>query len=344
MSEDVVQVVFSKGVLFDITIGRWSALHQMKTQDLLLESLDRKVIYPGHKKLLPEEASYPLINLEGKIRSFVRKKSMPFPVSGAVFVNFKALPDMLKGLAALRTEYEARAHDLYENFDAMRDKQILVLDEEARKIAVQNGLYNSMEAVADREILKNWLKGQHAKHISLYPDRETLLQKYYINWRMFRVNPLDETAATVLEKESAEMIAQQQEQLQNDLKLWIKEKAKEMHQKLGEAAHQASQLLEANGKLNPKNLKPLFNAFEEFASVDFAGSSFSQAVADIKKKYGVTNAEEIDFKSVADSVNKNTAEFSQLLTTMSGLAIEEVAAQAGTTALTNSSFKRVVEL
>jgi hypothetical protein len=345
MNEDVVQVVFSKGVLFDITIGRWSALHQMQTKDLLLETLNRKVIYPGHKKLLPEEASYPLVNLEGKIRTFVRKKSMPFPVSGAVFVNFKTLPDMLKGLSSLKKEYEARALDLYNNFEEMRDKQIQVLDEESRKVAVKNGLYEALTPKADKEILQKWLKDQHEKHVSLYPDRENLLKKYYINWRMFRVNPLDETAATLMTNESAAMISEQQEQLQNDLKLWIKEKAKEMHQKLGEAAHQACQLLAENGKLNPKNLKPLFSAFEEFSAVDFADSSFSQAVADIKKKYAVVGAKgEVDFQEVADSVNKNASEFSQLLATMSTLAIEEVAAQAGSTALANSSFKRVVEL
>ena len=95
---DIINVVFKKGVLFDITIGRWSALHQMKTDDLLLAKLNRRIIYPGHKKLLPDDAAQPIVALEGKIRTWVRKKSMNFPISGAVFVNFKALPGMLKAL------------------------------------------------------------------------------------------------------------------------------------------------------------------------------------------------------------------------------------------------------
>ena len=342
MSE-ILQVVFKKGVLFDITIGRWSALHQMKTKDLLLEKLNRKVIYPGHKKLLPEEASYPLVHMEGKIRTFVRKKSMDFPISGAVFVNLKALPGMLKGLKTLRDEYMAAAQGLYTSYEQMKVKQIQVLDDEARKIAVQNGLYEQTTPVPERDVLKQWLKDQHTTHVSLYPDREKLLEKYYVTWHMFQVNPVGEAAATAMMDEDAEFMAHQQQKLQEDLETWVKAKAVEMHQKLGEAAKQAQQLLAENGKLNPKNLKPLFSAFEEFEAIDFAGSAFAKSVSDIKTKF-LVEEHGVDFDDVAKAVNSSTEEFSNLISTIADLAVEDVAKKAGAAALANSEFKRVVEV
>jgi hypothetical protein len=345
MSE-ILNVVFKKGVLFDITIGRWSALHQMGTNDLLLKKLNRKIIYPGHKKLLPEEASYPLIHLEGKIRTFVRKRSMDFPVSGAVFVNFKTLPAMLKGLKQLRAEFEVKAQELYDTWEEVKEKQIKALDEESYKIAVQNGLHEPYTPPSDKEILQDWLKAQHLQHLSLYPDKDALLKKYYVSWSMFKVNPLEKNAAESISEEDAAFITQQQEQLKASMEKWVKDKAAEMHKKLGEAALQAKSMLADNGKLNPKNLKPLFNAFEEFAAIDFAGSSFEAVIDDIKNKYGsvISKDGEMDYKAVAENVNGSTDEFDSLLSTLADLAVEDVAKQAGATSLANSDFKRVVEI
>jgi hypothetical protein len=342
---DILKVVFGKGVLFDINVSRWSALHQMKTNDLLLEKLNRKIIYPGHKKLLPEDHAYPLVHIEGKIRTFVRKNSMDFPISGAVFVNFKALPKMLAGLKKLKEEFETEAKKLHEQFPVIKTKQIEMLDNEALKIAVQNGLYETSTPQTDRDILKKWLKEQHAQHLDLYPKQEDLLAKYSVSWTMFKINPLDSGEASFLPEADAETIVTHQKKLQDDMEKWVKDKATEMHKLLGEAAAQAQQLLAENGKLNPKNLKPLFSAFEQFKAVDFAGSSFEKAITDIEKQYIKMSASgDTDFKSVAESVNSNTDQFSALLQSVSALALDEVAQQAGAVALANSEFKRVVEV
>lgn len=339
---DIVQIVFKKGVLFDICVSRWNALHQMKTGDLLLEKLNRKVIYPGHKKLLPEEESYPLVHMEGKIRTFVAKRSMPFPIAGVVFVNFQTLPDMLKGLKELKSEYLSAAEKLFINFEEIKKKQVQILDEEARKVAVQNGLYEQATPLDQREILKKWLAAQHDQHLSLYPPKDKLLEKFDVTWRMFKVNPLGDADAQLLGDEDAEVIVQQQAQLKEDLENWVKAKAVEMHKKLGQAAAQAQKLLADNGKLNPKNLKPLFAAFEEFQAVDFAGSSFQKAIQEVKTKY-LPKTHGIDFSDVAAAVNESSAEFDSFLSAFSSLAVEEMAEKAGAAALASSEFKRVVE-
>lgn len=342
---DVVQVVFKKGVLFDITVGRWSAKHQISTEDLLLEKINKKVIKAGSKELLPEEYAYPLIHIEGKIRTFVKMKSMPFPISGAVFVSFKALPKVLTGLKKLKTEYEGAAQHLFDHYETVKEKQIVVLDDEVRKIAVQAGMYEPTTSPMDREVLKQWLKTQHKNHVELFPKKEELLQKYYVRWSMFRVNALEDTAATMLTDVEADFFAQQQAELKSKMTAWVKEKAASMHKKLGEAAANAQQQLAANGKLNPKNLKPLFDAFEEFSYVDFAGSSFQKVIDDVSKKYlAMDQKGDIDFKTVANQVNGSADEFSNLLATIGELAMDQVAEKAGLAALDGSEFKRIVEV
>ena len=103
---------------------------------------------------------------------------------------------------------------------------------------------------------------------------------------MFKVNPLE--GSSEISGIEAEDLAQQQEIFQKDMANWVKEQSTKMHQILGEAALRAKELLEKQGKLNPKNLKPLFDAFEAFKAVDFAGSGFQKAVSDIEKNYLMT--------------------------------------------------------
>ena len=82
---------------------------------------------------------------------------------------------------------------------------------------------------------------------------------------MFKVS-----SANSLNGISAEDALEASQKLQQDLQGWIHETAILMHKTLGEAAAHAKDLLEKQGKLNPKNLKPLFDAFEVFKSIDFA--------------------------------------------------------------------------
>lgn len=334
---DIIEIVFKKGVLVDLNVSRWSALHQMKTGDLLLEKLNRKVIYPGHKKLLPEDESYPLQHQEGLIRTFVAAKSMPAPIAGVVFVNYKVLSELLKGLKKLRTEYLALAKSLYNRYEDVKKAQIITLDDESLKIAEQNGLHGP--DLAERAVLKTWLEQQHAQHLSLYPDKDVLLAKFDVSWRLFKVNPLGDADAKLLGEEEAEIVMQQQAQLKKDMEEWVKLQAIAMHKKLGQAAAQAQKMLADNGKLNPKNLKPLFKAFEEFAAVSFADSKHLKEIENIKKQFQGSTIQD-----VAVEINKSTEEFGKLLESISDLAIDSVAKSAGATVLASSEFKRIVEV
>lgn len=351
---NLVQVLFKKGVLFDLDIGRWQAIARMDEQDLLLKKVNRSAMYLGHKKLLPPWASEKMVNLEGKMRGYLELHSAPFPIAGAVFVQYKTLPQVLKRLNELKAEFGAAADDLVANYESYKNYQLQTLDREAENIASQH--YRGLEEKSkekqgwtdelskDYEELMAWLNNQKVRNRELYPGKEALRSRYYVSWRMFKVDPV---GAAEMDEVGTEEVIAAQKQLQADLEAWVKEQAKEMHLALGKAAARAKELLEKQGKLHPKNLKPLFDAFELFGSVDIAGSSFQTQVGELKKQFlafqsGSTGVP--DYELSAAAVNNGKEDFAGLLDTVAKLAVEETAQKAGLDAVTGSEFKRVLEL
>lgn len=341
MSE-LINVIFKKGVLFDINIGKWSAQHKMTPEDLLMDKVNDEAMHLGFKRLMPKKAVYPIVHLEGQIRSHVEKVSVPFPIAGAVFVNYKTLKYLIKRLKKYQDEFKEAADELVSHYEEYKETQLKLLDDEAEKIA--NSRRKNPNDPNERHRLSEWLKAQKALNRSLYPRKEDLPGKFYVSWRMFKVNPL-EGSGTEMTDVDAEDLAMQQEVFQKDMEKWAKEQAAKVHQVLGEAAQRAKDMLEKQGKLNPKNLKPFFDALETFKSVDFSGSHFQKAVEDIEKKYLMAGADGVvNYSAIADSVNSNKDAFTQLLHSIGKLAAEDVAKNAAFEALANSDFKRVIDL
>jgi hypothetical protein len=339
---ELVNVIFQKGVLFDINIGKWAAQHRMTPQDLMMDKVNSEAMHIGFKRLMPSQAMKPIIHLEGQIRGFVDKMSMPFPISGAVFVNYKILKPLINGLKKYAEEYQVAATELYNKFEDYKAAQLKVLDAEAEKIA--NSRRKDPSDLQETVKLQEWVKAQRALNRSLYPAREDLPLKFYVTWRMFKVNPLD--GGSEISGVEAEDMAAQQELFQKEMQKWVKEQTAKIHKTLGEAAARAKDLLEKQGKLNPKNLKPLFDAFAEFKAVDFAGSGFQQAVVDIESKYLMTASDgSTNFVAIANKINEgDTDSFAGLLETLGNLAVDAVSENAAHDTLGNSDFKRLLDL
>ena len=133
--------------------------------------------------------------------------------------------------------------------------------------------------------------------------------------------------------------------IKKEMANWVKSLGKQLHQQIGAAAKNAIELLEKQGKLHPKNLKPLFDAFEKFKSVDFAGSGWSIIINKLEKEYLVLDAgeDEADFKSMVDKVNDTQEAFTEMLEEIAGLATESAAEYAAHASLEKTELKRVLE-
>src|SRR3954470_15466609 len=125
MSEEEVEltdILFDKGTLMDLYIGRWAALKKLQPKDMLLETslIDRDAYYLGHKKLLPKKATETLVQLEGKARTALADKSIEFPVGGGRFVYYKALPELLKTLKTLKEKWDVEVLQLVQEYPQLR--------------------------------------------------------------------------------------------------------------------------------------------------------------------------------------------------------------------------------
>lgn len=346
---ELTAALFQRGALMNLHVGRWTAIKKMSPNDMLMGEVDLNTIYLGHKKLLPKKATEKLVEIEGKARTALASKSLEFPLAGARFVTYGTLPGVVDRLRQLRIEWDREVNELVSQYPELREKQLVLLENQAQKFIAEElrkfsavstpGAYKTRE-----EELQEWLVKQRASNLSFYPrDVEELRKKFSFGWRMFQVSSLDG-----VDNLDVEEVRRAQEQLKADLQGWVRTAASAMHQALGEAAANAKNMLEKNGKLTPRNLQPLFNAFENFLMVDFTGqSTFRQTIDTIKSRFLMRNPDgSYNLPLMAENMGseQSRAEFGNLLSTMSDLALEETADKAGIRSLNSTEFGRLVEL
>jgi hypothetical protein len=338
---DISQTLFSAGVLVEVNIGFWLANRKLRANDLLMEeTLDSGVIYPGHKKLVPHESLHDIQNITGKARAVLDARSSPFPISGARFVSNHALYETLSTLAGLQSQFLAKVEEFIETYPALKEKQLAQLDAQAERIASEE-LRKAPEASRHNEWfrLKEWIDGQKQLNRSLYPTVEELRKKFYFRWRTFKISPMQGDEYAAINKE-----------IDKDLVAWTKSTVAQIHKQLGERALATKEILEKSGKLNPRNLRPLLDAFLEFVSLDFTGSSkFRQVILDARERFFKKGPSgEIDYELTADMLNGNDsakAELAQLLSKLGGLSSQPVAEKVGNDTLSASdAFRRLVSL
>lgn len=342
MADLYEEVLFKQGILFDLDIGRWMAIRKLDKSDLLLANVDPNALHLGHKKLIPKDAIAKLSAIIGAARGALNSCSSDFPIAGARFVRFPVIPELLNTLKTLHKQFTEEVSLLLKAYPVLREEQLKVLNAQAESLA--NDRISKLTTPSDQALIRMWRDDQFKKNSESFPHPDDLKDKFRFEWRMFKVSAADSVNGI-----SAEDALAAGEKLQGDLQEWIHETAVLMHKTLGEAAKHAKELLEKQGKLNPKNLKPLFDAFEAFKAIDFTGSDVQKKLADIKEKFAYSKSEgKIDFEVSAEMLNSNDdakKNLKDLLDTLGDLAVDKVAREAGEKALLNlEGFKRKLDL
>jgi len=299
--------------------------------------VNNDALYLGHKKLLPKVATEKLVELEGRARQTLAHRSIDFPIAGARFVSYASVPALMDALTELRTEWEAQVDQLVTDYPALRAQQLTQLEIQAVALANEK-LKNDPTKV---EEMKAWLAAQLAANRTFYPQVEELKGKFSFSWRMFRISNLDG-----INELDPQEVQRAQERLRNDLREWIGSATAQIHQTLGEAAKNAKDILERNGKLTPRNIKPLFDAFESFLAVDFTGkSTFRESIETLKKGFLRQNPDgTYDLPEMAETLTAHRhGEFGDLLAKLSTLAVEGVAREAGARS-SAGQFGRVLDI
>lgn len=345
MIQGLTEKLFQRGALMDLFIGRWTGIKKMQPNDMLLaDDFDENAIYLGHKKLLPKKAMERLIEIEGRARIALAARSVDFPIAKARFVTYGALQPVIEKLTELKGQWEQEVERLVKDYPTLKDEQLELLEKQAQNFVSEELKKSPPEQQKHKQVeLSQWLAYQRSKNVGFYPTEGELIKKFDFSWRMFTISALEG-----INELDVEEVQEAQERLRADLQAWVRTAAASMHQVLGEAAANAKGLLEKNGKLTPRNLTPLFNAFENFLSVDFTGkSTFRDTIEEIKKRFLVSNQDgSYNLAMMTENLgsDRSRSEFGGLLAAMSELAVSEVAEQAGIRSLHQTDFARMIEL
>ena len=350
LAPDTSELLFDRGTLVDLYIGKPTFQRKLKPGSLLLKDvINEEVLQLGNKRLMPKEALALHTTLEGQARVALASRSLEFPISGARFVTYEALPGLLRRLQALKNEWEAATRQFTEKYHELREKQLEALDKQTEDLMHKQ---LEMMPLAERSKrssdLLEWQDEERAATRKLYPAVDEVPKSFHFSWRMFRVSSLEQGKTHGLLSDGE--IAEAQEAMREDLRKWVRTAVTEAHKALGETAKQARELFEKQGKLNPKNLRPLFEAFETFSAIDFTGrSDWRTQVEAAKSRFIVKDTEgNIDMERTASAINSTSfasGEFKQLLDSIGTLAVDQTAQEAGFTALAKvGEFKRLIEV
>lgn len=345
------EILFNRGTLLDLYIGRPTFQRKLRPSSLLLaDVIDEAALQLGNKRLMPKKALELHVTLEGKARTALADRSLEFPISGARFVTYAALPGLLRRLQELRSQWNLATEAFLMNYLELRDQQLIVLDDQTEGLMRKQLEMLPKGDVAHRsQELLEWQDAERAATRELYPPVEEIPGSFRFTWRMFKVSALEGGTGTAGVLDPAEL-EQAQHQMRADLQTWVRTAIVEAHKALGETAKQARELFEKQNKLNPKNLRPLFEAFETFNAIDFTGrSDWRKQIEEAKSKFIMKDAEgNIDMEKTASAINSTSHasdEFKKLLGSIGTLAVEQTAIEAGLASLTKvGEFKRLIEV
>ena len=350
LAKEATEILFNRGTLVDLYIGKPTFQRKLKSGSLLLgDVINDDAFQLGNKRLMPKEALEDHVTLEGKARTALASRSLEFPISGARFVTYNTLPDLLQELRTLKEQWDVATGVFVSRYMDLRDQQLAVLDKQTEDLMKkQLDTLPPDQRVAQSTNLLEWQDRERAATRTLYPPASEIPSSFHFTWGMFSVRALEGTKAQLYL--SSDEILAAQSTMREDLQKWVRSALVEAHKALGETAKRAREIFENQGKLHPRNLRPIFEAFETFNAIDFTGrSDWREQIENAKSRFIVKDAEgHVDMERTASAINGTehaAGEFKKLLDSIGSLAVEQTASEAGLVALTKvGEFKRLIEI
>lgn len=354
--------LWKRGLVVKVSASCPEFTRQLTEEDMLLEpgTLKSKTIRAGFKRLISEAALQPINHQVNRARNLVARSGTQFPLGG-YYVTNTSLPAVLDELTEIRRLHEEARQQFLDNYDAYKEQQLRALADQNMALAteqiekIRGALVqaNLPPAEAQKILeehwvrLMQWAQDQESKNRKLLPAKDRLGQ---IELRVYPVRVQAADSFEQLDDERAHAMAAEQQAMLREIRDWARNAMRDVHRVLGEKASHVSQLLVRDGKLTPRSLAPLFEAFDSFKNLDMTGASEFRAQVDaIRQRFGVTDSTgAIDLQRTASAISDtDTARenFRGMLSVIGQLAEENVADQAGVRALgSDTDFGRFVDV
>jgi len=285
----IADAVWNSGVLMGVHVSRPQFHVRNRPHDLLRDDMNKEVMDPGFKKMIAPSALKDLASLESKARTCLGNRSVPFKLfSESRFVASSTLPKILKELETIKKEFDAETEKFLVAYPRLKDEALNLLDAESQKMVDAALLKMDPKLLNQGRLdLLEWFDNQSAYNRTLYRRWESdgdLHRHFKMSWSIGRIT-LEGMENLNLTHDT---LVQMQKEYKENMKNWVQEATSSMHQVLGQKAAHVKEMLEKQGKLDPRNVKPFFEALEAFKDLDFTGSSNFRSIVDaIQVRFGV---------------------------------------------------------
>lgn len=190
--------LFDKGVLVDLSMGRWGARKKLKASDIDKKENEIPEIFSLGQKWKVEKGNFKVFSIIAySADAIIKRYSIPFPIKGIVFVPNSFLTPLLKELKELKAKYEEEAD---------------VFSSATYKEAIER---------IKRKFPKQW-EGMRTE----YPSAEEVRSKFYFDYQVFKLSMPDTNAM------SKEAIADQKAAFKNKVDEFVDMYSKTIKQEI----------------------------------------------------------------------------------------------------------------
>jgi hypothetical protein len=241
--------IFKRGVLILVRSGRWGAHAKMSSEGFVTDEDEKKVVHAIQSLITPEDREL-LIDIRKEMeaaKSFVYRKTLPFPIDGFLFI---------------------RKETIVEVNDFLIEKQKII----EQKVEIFLEKYSQVKIDFKRRFPKLF-------NPDLYPARETLKKRFYLNWSFHQIDVPD--SSIIPENIWKNEVKKAKTTVEEMMKLATQTIANALISSIGNLNTQA-----ISGEINMKTVNSMGRLVERFESI-FKGfvdeASVTEAVKELKK-------------------------------------------------------------
>lgn len=236
--------LFRSGVLIDCHLSYWRGKKALKAGDLNMEPEDVPEIFQlGSKELIDPNVIKRFTEVESKIKYALHRWTFRFPIGGARFTPYSALPKIAERLKLCEDEFWAIVDEFLTNFAQYRDAQL-----------------------AKYPTLADKLEGE-------YPSNEHLRSRFRFSQYVYTVQEVKPTslAEVMAVGQGALKTAEDyQARYKEDLERFVGESIGELRSQVAAMALSVQEKLEKGENFTERNFGAVRNAIQQFRALNFA--------------------------------------------------------------------------
>lgn len=264
--------VFTDGNLVDVSVRMWTGERTLQPEDLGLNSNQISGAFKlGKKSLIPREITTELKRFDQQARACLVKHSFPFAFGGSRFVPKKTFIKFAEEFDTIKQKFEAGVYALLENYDNYRIEMRPHYLEAAKAAHLRMTSIGKVESNED-EFINTFLERVE----SFYPKKETLVNKFGMDYTVFQVALPDLTQASyddlMEEDEKIKMLQMaKQAEMQERIHTFVEDTVSGMREKASKVLLHLEDSIKSKKKITKASINAVRNMIDDYTDLDIIG-------------------------------------------------------------------------